>query len=207
MEKLVGIVGYECEDIVLYLAKILNELGKKVAVIDRTEQGMLLEILELQKRKDTITAREGDFYGVWISDQGVSYDEYDVVFFLFGYRLIHPKLYECEALIMVTDGVPAHASLLKKIGAWDRKQYLLIRNLVPMKHTEHYLAVLADNEENYCEIPYDEKDIRMWYGLSSYSGCVIRYLSAGMKRALVTVLLFLSMEYQERLVREVMKRL
>ena len=48
MEKLVGFVGYECEDIVLYLAKILTVLGKKVAVVDRTEQEMLLEVLELK---------------------------------------------------------------------------------------------------------------------------------------------------------------
>lgn len=206
MEKLIGFVGYECEDIVLYLAKLLRELGKKVAIIDRTEQEMLLEVLELRKEVDT-GVREGDFFGVWISDQRVCYEEYDIIFYLFGYRLIHPKLYECEALIMVTDGVPAHASLLRKIGAWDRKQYLLIRNLVPMKHTEHYLAMLANNETNYCEIPYDEKDVRMRYSLSSYADCAIRYLSIGMKRALVTLLLFLSIECQEHFVREIMKKL
>lgn len=206
MEKLVGFVGYECEDIVLYLARILNALGKRIAVIDRTEQEMLLEVLQLRKEMEQ-EAREGDYYGIWVTDQGVSYEEYDMVFYLFGYRLIHPKLYECDALVMVTDGVPAHASLLRKIGNWDRKQYLLIRNLVPMKHTEHYLAILADNEDNYCEIPYDENDIRMRYSLSSYSGGTVKQLSAGMKRALMILMHFLSVEYQERSIREAMKKL
>ncbi len=206
MEKLVGFVGYECEDIVLYLAKILSSLGKKVAVIDRTEQEMLLEILELQ-RKNENTEKEGEFYGIWITNQGVQQEEYDLIFYLFGYRLIHPKLYECEALIMVTDGVPAHASLLRKIGNWNRKQYLLIRNIVPMKHTEQYLAVLADNEQNYCEIPYDEKDIRMRYSISSYAGCVMKHLSSGMRNALMILLHFLSAEYQEALIRETMRKI
>lgn len=206
MEKVVGFVGYECEDIVLYLAKIWSALGKRVVIIDRTEQEMLLEILDIKERTQT-TSREGDYSGVWITDQSVCYDDYDLIFYLFGYRLIHPKLYECGVLIMVTDGVPAHASLLRKIGSWDRKQYLLVRNLVPMKHTEDYLALLASNEENHSEIPYDEKDIRMRYHLGSYEGCVIRRLSAGMKENLVLLVRFLSEEWEERLVREIIKKL
>ncbi|MBO5177211.1 MAG: hypothetical protein IJ274_05330 [Lachnospiraceae bacterium] len=205
MEKLVGFVGYECEDIVLYLAKILTVLGKKVAVVDRTEQEMLLEVLELKNdmKKELYS---DDFYGILVTGQGVSYEEYDIIFYLFGYRLIHPKLYECETLIMVTDGVPAHASLLRKIGNWGKKQYLVIRNLVPMKHTEQYLAILADNENSYCEIPYDESDIRMRYSLSSYSKCTVKQLSAGMKRALMILLKFLSVECPERSIRDAMKR-
>jgi len=206
MEKLIGFVGYECEDIVLYLAKLLCAFGHRVAVVDRTEQEMLLEVLEMNKKKEG-EIREGEFYGVWITDQGVCYDDFDVIIYLFGYRLIHPKLYECNALVMVTDGVPAHASLLRKIGNWDRKQYLLIRNLVPMRHSEQYLAMLADNEANYCEIPYDEKDIRMRYSLNSYASGVMRHLSVGMKHALMILLQFISAEYSERYIKEVMKKM
>ncbi len=205
MEKIVGFVGYECEDIVLYLAKILTQLGKKVAIIDRTEQEMLLEVLEIHNRKGG-SERCGNFSGICITGQSVCYEEYDSVFYLFGYRLIHPKLYECEALIMVTDGVPAHASLLSKIGNWDRKQYLLIRNLIPMKHTEQYLAILAEKENGFCEIPFDEKDIRMKYCLSSYVDGMVKHLSVGMKRALIIILGFLSVECPEHMIKEIMKR-
>ena len=205
MEKIVGFVGYECEDIAVYLARILSLLGKRVAIIDRTEQEMLLEIMGMQNGKENCV-REGEFYGIWITGQGVNYEEYDVVFLLFGYRLIHPKLYECESLIMVTDGVPAHALLLRKIGHWNRKQYLLIRNLVPMKHTEQYLAMLADNEADYCEIPYDEQDARMRYSLGSFAGCGMKHLSVGMKRSLIGMVRFLTMEYQEKQIRELIKK-
>ncbi len=203
MEKIVGVVGYECEDIVLYLAKILCDLGKKIAVVDRTEQGMLLEILELPRENE---AREGEYSGVWITDQGVQKEEYDIIFYLFGYRLLHPKLYECETLIMVTDGVTAHASLLGTLGSWGRKQYLLIRNLVTMKHTEKYLAKLAGSEEQYYGIAYDEKDIRMRYSLSSYTGVHIKHLSRGMQDALIELLQFLAVEYQEKSLKEIMKK-
>ena len=203
MEKIVGFVGYESEDIVIYLAKLLSAFGKKVAVIDRTEQEMLLEVLDFQEKNST---REGEFSGIWVTDQGVDCDEYDVVFYLFGYRLIHPKLYECETLIMVTDGVPAHASLLRKIGKWERKQYLVIRNLVPMRHTEQYLAMLADNEENYCEIPYDEQDIRLRCSLCIYSECILKRLSVGMKRSLELLICFIEPNCSVKQVREIMKK-
>ena len=205
MEKIVGFVGYECEDIVLYLAKILNQLGKKVAIIDRTEQEMLLEMLDMQEcRKDEV--QNGDFFGISITGQSVCPEEYDSIFYLFGYRLIHPKLYECDALVMITDGAPAHASLLSKIGNWDRKQYLLIRNLIPTKHTGKYLAILAARETDFYEIPFDEKDIRMKYNLGSYVNGMVRHLSVGMKRALMMVLGFLSVECSERMIKETMKR-
>lgn len=206
MENVIGFVGYECEDIVLYLAIILNRLGKKVAIIDRTEQELLLETLEIQDARVNLD-KEGEFFGIWISNQGTGQEAYDIVFYLFGYRLIHPKLYECESLVMVTDGVPAHASLLRKIGKWDRKQYLMIRNLVPMKHGGQYLALLAENEHNYYEIPYSEKDLRMKYSLGAYAGNMIKKLSEEMKEALAALVVFLSPDYSERSVRSIMKKI
>jgi len=205
LEKIVGFIGYECEDIALYLAKILSKLGKKIVIIDRTEQEMLLEMLEIQGHAES-GEKDGELSGVRITGQSVYYEEYDVVFYLFGYRLIHPKMYDCESLIMVTDGVPAHASLLRKIDNWQHKQYLLIRNLVPMKHTEQYLARLADGEAGFCPIPFDERDIRMKYSLNSYVNGMVKNLSAGMKNALMTVLKFLSAEYPERIIKETMKK-
>lgn len=205
MENVIGFAGYECEDIVLYLAIILNRLGKKVAIIDRTEQELLLETLEIQDARVNLD-KEGEFSGIWISNQGTGQEAYDIVFYLFGYRLIHPKLYECESLVMVTDGVPAHASLLRKIGKWDRKQYLVIRNLVPMKHAGQYLALLAENEHNYYEIPYSEKDLRMKYSLGAYTGNMIKKLSEEMKEALAALVVFLSPDYSERSVRSIMKK-
>lgn len=206
MEKIVGVVGYESEDIIIYLARIMTELGKKVAVVDRTEQEMILEILDFCRENEN-AVREGEFSGIWITDQSVDYKKYDMVFYLFGYRLIHPKLYECESLIMVTDGAPAHASMLHKIGKWERKQYLLIRNLVPMKHTEKYLAMLADAGENYCELLYDEQDIRQKYSLGSCTGGFVRGVSAGMKKVLEELTLFLNPDIPGKKIREIMKKI
>lgn len=206
MEHVVGFVGCECEDIVLYLARIMHALGKKTVIIDRTEQEMLLEILGADGQGEH-TVREEPFYDVRVTNQGVSYEEYDLVFLVFGYRLNHPKLFECGKLVMITDGVPAHAALLKKLGCWERRQCLVIRNLVPMKHTEKYLAGLADSEEPYCEIPQDERDIRIKCSLGSYECGMIKGLSPGMKQTLINLTGFLEPGYPEKQIRKVMKKL
>lgn len=193
MGQNVGFVGYECEDIALYLGAVLTGLGKKTIIIDRTEQELLIEMFGC----------EGEFAGVRMTNQGVSGEDFDFVFFLFGYRLRHPKLYECELLVMVTDGVPAHASLLRKIGQWERKQCLLIRNLIPMRHTEQYLAMLAGNEESYFGLPLEEADIRGKYCLGAYAECNFRKVSTAMQKGLVYLTHFLLPEMDEQEIKKI----
>ncbi|MBO5354255.1 MAG: hypothetical protein J6A77_13260 [Lachnospiraceae bacterium] len=208
MVKKTGFVGYESEDIVLYLARILTALDRKVAIVDRTEQEMLLELLGIcQGKKNGAGEREGEFAGIWITDQGSNLEEFDHIFFLFGYRLLHPKLYECECLVMVTDGVPAHASLLRRLGKWERKQFLILRNLIPMKHTEQYLTLLAEEENNYYRLSYNEKDIRRRCSLGSAAGCGIRLLSAEMKQLLLLLLEFLEEECHGIRIQQMLKKL
>lgn len=200
--NMIGVVGYESEDIVLYLAKLLCALEKKVAIVDRTEQEMLIELLEVG------TEREGEYEGIWITSQGVEKDKFDVIFFLFGYRLLHPKLYECEVLIMVTDGVPAHASLLRKLGQWERRQCLVIRNLVAMKYGEQYLKMLVGQMETSCfVIPYEEQDTRIRCCLGTDTEICIRKLSKEMKQIVVELLLWLFSEYTEKELRKKIKKL
>jgi len=204
--KQIGVAGYECEDITIYLAGILNKLGKKTAIVDRSEQEILCEILGIQADEER-AAREREYYGIRISNQSISTEEFDVVFHLFGYRLNHPKIYDCEDVLMVTDGVPAHASLLNRPNLKGFRRYLLIRNLVALRYTAEYLAELADNKNNYFELQYDEKDIRQRCGICAYGGFKIKRLSAGMKCALLEVLCYLTDEYPKRKIFDVMKKM
>lgn len=202
MATIIGFVGYESEDIVLYIAKILYAFEKRVAIVDRTEQEMILELLEVGEE------REGEYEGIWITSQGVEKERYDIVFFLFGYRLMHPKLYECENLVMVTDGVPAHASLLRKIGQWERITCLVMRNLVAMKYGEQYLKMLTGQTEISCfSIPYVEQDIRIRCCLGTDTEVCIRKLSKEMKQTLIQLFLWLFPQYQERELKKKIRKL
>lgn len=202
MANIIGFIGYESEDIVLYLAKILYAFEKRVAIVDRTEQEMLLELLEVG------VEREGEYEGIWVTSQGVEKERYDIVFLLFGYRFMHPKLYECEFLIMVTDGVPAHASLLRKIGQWERTTCLVMRNLVEMKYGEQYLKILTGQTELTCfMIPYEEQDIRIKYCIGSDTEICIKKLSKEMKQTLIQLVLWLFSDYSENELKKKIRKL
>lgn len=206
MEQQIGVVGYECEDVTIYLARIFTALGKRTAIIDRSEQEMLCEMLGAD-RKDEEGAKEREYGGIWITNRNVCAEQFDVVFCVFGYRLEHPKLHECEAVLKVTDGVPAHASLLRRSYGKECNSYLIIRNLVPMKHTAEYLAGLAGNKEQYGVVLYEEKDIRVRCGLNGYGVIGIRHLSAGMKKELRELMKFFACNYSQKEIREAMKKI
>ena len=204
--KQIGVAGYQCEDIIIYLAGIVSKLGKKTAIVDRSEQEMLCEMLGIEALGEK-TVREREYCGIWISNQTVCAEEFDVVFYLFGYRLNHPKIHACEEILMITDGVPAHSSLLRMLNPGEGQRYLVIRNLTALKHTSDYLAELADSKNAYCELPYDEKDIRQRCSLSSYGGFELKRLSTGMRRTLLGIACFFMREYPKSVICNVMKKM
>lgn len=206
MDNVVGFLGYECEDIAIYLAKMLRVLGKNTVIVDRTEQELVCEMFEMSAENEK-NRKEGEYSGFTITNRTVCYEEYDFVFYLFGYRLNHPKLYECGKMIMVTDGVPAHVTLLKQIEHWECKSYLIIRNLVSMKHTETYLASIVNKENDFFLIPLDERDVRTKCNLGPYTGCEIRRLSAGMKEVLLKMICNFISDYAEKDIRKQMKKI
>ncbi len=206
MEQRIGVVGYECEDITIYLAGISCALGKKAAIIDRTEQEMICEMLGLRS-EDNNTVKERDYCGIWITNRGVCADEFDIVFYVFGYRLEHPKLYDCEILLMITDGVPAHAALLGRIHNTECRRLLLLRNVVAWRHTVSYLTELAGKNVPCIELPYSERDIRERCSISGYGKIRIRNLSSGMKNALQELMDALSCGYSTKEIRNVLKKI
>ncbi len=193
MSITVGFAGYECEDVLLYLAFCLMKSGKKVAIEDRTEHKILLGIMEA---KDNVLKtgewEETIYRGIVLTDAAVRKEAYDVVFLDFGYRVLHPRLYECGHLILATDGLPVHAALLSKIGQWERRQYLLIRNFWESVHTQQYLELLTEQktEKTIC-IPWEEKDEKIREHLGETGDIPIGRLSAQMKEAVRQLILFL----------------
>ena len=207
MNRIIGFVGYECEDIALYLAECLGAYGKKVAIEDRTEQGMLLRMLEVEQRRTSGEEKNQlDYLGIVISALPVRQEKFDFIFLLFGYRLQHPKLYDCEVLFMVTDDLPAHAALLGKIEPWERKQALLIRNHMGTGHKSDYLEFLSNQkvERRFC-LSWDEKDIVMRCRLGNENESALTEVSTGMKEMLKELLRFLLPEITEDFLKRIGK--
>lgn len=185
MADKIGFVGYEMEDMILYLAYCICECGKKVAIEDRTEHAMLLRFFDAKEEQIEKGTAEVICQGIYLTNARVPEDEFDVICLAFGYRLQHPKLYECNKLVAVTDLLPAHAGLLKKIGQWERTQVLVIRNCMAVKHSVQYIKKLTGiRTTNVFIIPWDIKDVRIRCSIGVGEYIRIRGLSAGMLETL-----------------------
>lgn len=199
MIEKIGFVGYECEDIIMYLANCLTEHGKRVVIEDRTEHGILLQMLEAKYRIEQGEEAEVVFNGIPVTNAMIYSEEYDIVLIYFGYRLLHPKLYECNRLVLVTDALPAHALLLRKIEEWERKQILLVKDYTESKHGLHYLTLLTGQTvDSVLCLPWEERDKRIRNSLGTAENIRTEKLSAQMKEIIRQLKVFALSDEAER---------
>lgn len=207
MRDKIGVVGYECEDMILYLAYSLKEFGKRVAIEDRTEHGIMLRMLDAE-----VDLRNGEettiyFQEITVTNSILHKEDYDFIFMIFGYRLLHPKLYECEKLILVTDDFPAHASLLSELEEWERRQILLVRNHIESKHGVAYLSLLTEQKtEALLCVSWEERDNRIRNSLGSAESVRLSRLSSSMREAIGQLVEFIVSDSQAESDREKRER-
>ena len=207
MADKIGFAGYETEDMIFYLAYCISECGKKVAIEDRTEYAMLLRLLEIEEERIEKGNAEVMWQGIYVTNGRVREDEYDVVCLAFGYRLQHPKLYECNRLVTVTDMLPAHAGLLRRIGQWERTQVLIIRNCVAVKHSISYIEKLTGiRTRNVIPLPWDAKDVRLRCSIGMGEYIRISGLSSGLQECLGMLLEIFEIDPAGQMVRNIRKK-
>ncbi len=208
MAEIIGLVGADCEDIALYIAKISVLLGKKTVIIDRTEQELLIQMMcgRMTKEQD-IPEKSVTADGICVTAENVDYDEYDLVIFVFGFRLQHPKLYECGSLFLISDGLPAHAYLLQTIRQWERKEYLILRNMIPVKHSEKYIQKILRLEDEVClYVSLSESDVKSRYQIGIEEKIQIKRLSGTMRHMLCRVIGILFPGEKESDIKRIMRK-
>lgn len=177
MKLEVGFVGYECGDIVFYLARMLSFLGKKTAILDRTEYRSVLGIC----------GKAGEVANILISESldEVLETECSVILKVFGYQPFWEEIQECRDVFLVTDGGAFWTKLLAGVQMDHKSCYMIIRNMVSMKYTENYLVFLSEQEIRDCFLLFlDERDIKSRYGLGVEKNIPLRHLSEGMRELL-----------------------
>ena len=199
MKLIVGFAGYECGDIVLYLAKILSFFGKKTAVLDRTEQRSVLGIC----------GEKEEYAGIrlFASLDEVLESEYDVILKVFGYQPLWEEIRECKELFLVTEGSGFRARLLAGIQTANKSCCMIVRNMVAMKYTEDYLMFLAGQEIDHCFLLFlEERDIKNEYSLGVEKDVPLRQLSESMKELLSEIVLRLDNSIERKQIYLAQKR-
>ena len=101
----IGWVGIEKYDIILYLAKLLTCLNKKVLLIDRSENSALTYCIPIPAIMNA-TSNKVNFRNIdFIKERNVSdfINDYDYILIDFGFKTTHADIYKCDKIIIVTD--------------------------------------------------------------------------------------------------------
>lgn len=167
-DKLIGFLGCDKYEIILYLSRILYHLGKKVLLVDYSESEALFQSISrpdvLKEEKEYINYGGIDFI------QGKYYKKnreeiYDYILIDFGFHAEISLLTQCEKIMYVTDLQLHNVKRMKSISYHgNADKYLIIKDVFPCKIKPVYIIEQLSNlliEEQHVYVLYqDSIDIK-----------------------------------------------
>ena len=144
--RVIGFVGVEEYDIIMYLTTLLNRIGKKILLIDLSETTALSFCMRIPQGldiKEEIAECNGIFYtrGAYLKE----YEEkdtllttYDYIFIDYGFKFHSQDLEGCDIITIVTDKQMHHLHRLKGIRNSDKEIYLILKHL---EQGDNYLKI------------------------------------------------------------------
>lgn len=205
--NVIGYIGIENFEMMLYLARILNKLKQKVLLIDLTADQDLASCIPvpigLDPSDDVIS-----YYGVDFTKAAPSSDmlnEYDVVLISFGFN-ISAEIKYCNRIVYAVNQMLHNinrVAALAPISAYEK--HLIIKDMVSSKITPEYIAdclKLEIKPENIITLDFDEVDMKYKILAQHDSLFTFSRITNKAKRYLITTVRELNPEVTEKELRE-----
>lgn len=196
--NVVAYVGCDCFDIILYLSRILQKLGKRVLIIDYSEYGSLRYSMPsfggLDGRRDIITYRKVDYTFKRIDIHEV--EDYDDILISCGFKT-PLDLSSCSHIVCVSDlfrfNQERLAALCREIiSPGNDCTSLLIRNMIYSRTScilcdslteafdSHKVSFLYNDERDY------ENSLYSSFGTVRFSK-ISKYLKSYLKKEIISL--------------------
>jgi hypothetical protein len=212
--NVVAYVGCDCFDIILYLSRILQRLGKKVLIIDYSECGSIKygmpSIDGLDSRRDIITYRKVDYTSKKIDIKEA--EDYDDIIISCGFNT-PLDLSSCSHIVCVSDLFRFNQERLAAlyrviISSVKERSSLLIRNMIYSRTSGILCDSLTEAFDN-CKVSFlynDERDYEN--SLKCSFGGIIRFfkISKYLKSYLIKEIISLYPDTDMKKLRKVVKR-
>jgi len=149
VSNVIGFIGIDNYDIILYLSRILNTIGKKVLIIDYSYTDALTTCIPvpegLNVYDDIIDYRDVDYTKKCFEEDYLN--EYDDILINFGFHYIEHVAAVCNYIIYSTDLQKHNIDSLRSIPfIRDGKKQLIIRDMVDSKINPTYIIDLLQME-------------------------------------------------------------
>lgn len=161
--KVIGFIGLDVQDTILYLSRIFHQMGKRVLMADYSESQALYYCIPMIPGTDDY-AEAVEYRGTYFT-RGLlrqeDYKEYDVIMIFFGFAQ-REELKSCTHKIYTTDGEKNHVERLKESaeGGADYLQ-LVYRNAGHEKYEGQALGTVRESCQYSCNDSTREKKLRI----------------------------------------------
>ena len=158
--KVVGFFGSDSYDLVHFLARVLQQLGKQIVIVDRTRDRTMMMTVPTAEMAGTVDYRGIDFTTEPVD---IVHSEYDYIFLYYGFDC--PGISDAvEESYFVTDCQMQSIQKLKRLTLKEIQfRALVIRNSVPERDILGYvnleLGHLEFGEQNVYLLPFNQADI------------------------------------------------
>lgn len=128
--KVIGFVGMDVQDTMLYLSRIFYHMGKSVLMADYSESQALYYCIPMIPGTDAYTAQV-EYRGTYFTSGPIrerDYEAFDVIMIFFGFEA-RREVRCCTHMIYTTDGEKNHIERLEEVkGAAADYSQLVFRN-------------------------------------------------------------------------------
>jgi hypothetical protein len=164
--NIVAYIGYDSFDIILYLSRILQKLGRKVLIVDNSDTYALTtsvpQMTNINSPDNIITYRRVDFTATVIDETMT--EVYDDILIDCGFNVPRLKLSLVTRTVYVTSMFKNSIERLRNLDFFDEfpaKKALLIREAVNIKISPESMSALLDkgiSKESITVLFRDDKD-------------------------------------------------
>jgi hypothetical protein len=154
-----GFVGVDKYEYIMYLSRVLYHLGKKVLLIDYSENGALSACIP---KNITLENFVLDYRGVYFINQCTGYGmysegtfdidqftaSYDCIIVDFGFASCLTDSIRCDELIFITDQQAHNIRRINSIIHNGAKKFLIIKDIISRRVSVRYIIDELSPEEN-----------------------------------------------------------
>lgn len=190
--KIMGFVGLDVQDTILYLSRIFYHMGKSVLMVDFSESQALYYSMPFIPGLDAQNAMV-EYRSTYFTCKPLQEKEmeaFDVILFFFGFKLC-PEINYCTHLVYTTDCDKNHIDKISNIKNHEKEYKQLVYRNAGNKWLKAYKLPLAEEIREECQYIHNdsrrEKRLRLQcqyneiFGFRGLSGSFKRYLKDTVK--------------------------
>lgn len=186
--NIIGFLGIEAYDLILYLAKMLQYLGKKILVIDHSESGALTCCIPipdtLDPKSEIISCLGMDFIK---NRSALNFQrDYDYILIDFGFNINQKEIENCTFCCLVTDRQQHNIQRLAKLKLYQEAS-IIIKDTIRDDFADYLMEKLKDKKQwlKNCYYLYaDERDKENMIGLQYHNNIHFKKQSGQLKYVL-----------------------